>query len=255
MGPYLKIFHVASGKLVASIEALENHRIHGIRVLEDSEYSGMVIFGDSISSWRVDSSLVCVFGSKYLRIVQVVRRTHSDTDDSNDHNDNRNDHDNNHNDNLNDNLPQINIRLHSMHGPMRDWILDMHPINDQHQGHQVAIAYAHNNVQVWSLGRRRDSLTVGLDQLILDVKHAEPCLLYAARLHGHTLATLRLAAGTVFNQVLLWHVSQDPEQPDKRFRGHEGVLFRIRFDDEGKYMATVSDDRSIRLWDSRGDEK
>jgi WD40 repeat protein len=33
-----------------------------------------------------------------------------------------------------------------------------------------------------------------------------------------------------------------------RLVGHDGVIFGIRFSDDGKSLVSVSDDRTIRIW-------
>ncbi len=58
-----------------------------------------------------------------------------------------------------------------------------------------------------------------------------------------------IAAGTVFQSILLWSASSLEETSPVllKLKGHEGVIFDVQFirDD---ILASVSDDRSLRLW-------
>lgn len=77
---------------------------------------------------------------------------------------------------------------------------------------------------------------------------------YSAQFFGSDLNNLLLASGTVFNQVLLWKV-KGTETKEKcikilsKLSGHQGVIFKINFNNSGTLMTSVSDDRSIRLWE------
>ena len=62
-----------------------------------------------------------------------------------------------------------------------------------------------------------------------------------------------LACGTVFNEVLLWKVSDTQNSQDKvpvrtRLCGHDGVIFSVRYNQERELLCSVSDDRSIKVW-------
>jgi WD40 repeat protein len=75
---------------------------------------------------------------------------------------------------------------------------------------------------------------------------------YSARFYGHTLSTLYLGSGTVFNEVHVWKVTEKNEEGfapvQHRLVGHDGVIFGIRFSDDGSLLVSVSDDRTIRVW-------
>jgi WD40 repeat protein len=62
-----------------------------------------------------------------------------------------------------------------------------------------------------------------------------------------------LACGTVFNEVLLWKVTDKQASDDKvsvrmRLTGHDGVIFSVRYNQERQLLCSVSDDRSIKVW-------
>eukprot|EP00752_Nemacystus_decipiens_P003736 g3442.t1 len=133
----------------------------------------------------------------------------------------------------------------------------------------LAVALAHNTVEVWDWVSHASPLRV------LRTRGGDPCLLYHARLWGRTLDELRVAAGTVFNQVLVWNPAQadTPESngglpgletrgrkpritgglPRRdfgvlRLRGHEGVIFRVAWREDGRQLVSASDDRTVRVW-------
>ena len=74
-------------------------------------------------------------------------------------------------------------------------------------------------------------------------------LLYSMSAHGHTLETLRVAAGTAIGGVLVWDVVAAPEVPLVKWQisGHDGVIFRTIWSDRTT-LCTASDDRTARMW-------
>lgn len=55
-----------------------------------------------------------------------------------------------------------------------------------------------------------------------------------------------IAAGTVLGGVVVWRLSD--KTVSHNFTHHEGSIFGVRFSEDGKYLVSCSDDRSIRLW-------
>lgn len=56
-----------------------------------------------------------------------------------------------------------------------------------------------------------------------------------------------IAAGTVMGGVIIWDL--DSRQILHNLTDHEGSIFGVRIDSEGKYIISCSDDRSIKLYD------
>ncbi|KAI8141833.1 WD40-repeat-containing domain protein [Fennellomyces sp. T-0311] len=139
---------------------------------------------------------------------------------------------------------QMSISLgHAYQFP--DWIMDLCWLDSG----EFAVAFAHNQVQIYDIVEEKAVL---VDHVQCEVR----CILYSARFFGDTRESLLLASGTVFNEVHVWKVTDRNEAGDgvvmHRFIGHEGVIFGVRFSPDGSMLASVSDDRSIRVWPLHG---
>ncbi|PIA16023.1 WD40 repeat-like protein [Coemansia reversa NRRL 1564] len=134
------------------------------------------------------------------------------------------------------------IRVESVH-TAEDWIKAAHWVRDREtDGQLVALATAHNQVIIADAEK-------GI--CVHRVSCEERSILYAAAFYGQFTDELLVAAGTVFNQVLLWSVGlQDSNNipVQQRLCGHEGVIFGLSFSKDGQLLASVSDDRSLRIW-------
>ncbi|KAI7855064.1 WD40-repeat-containing domain protein [Circinella umbellata] len=68
-----------------------------------------------------------------------------------------------------------------------------------------------------------------------------------------------LASGTVFNEVHVWKIMNRNKEGDgivtHQLKGHEGVIFGVRFSPDGQMLASVSDDRTIRIWPLKEEEE
>ncbi|CAB1329450.1 unnamed protein product [Coregonus sp. 'balchen'] len=116
---------------------------------------------------------------------------------------------------------------------LQDWALDVRWVSGE-KG-LLGVALAHNAA------------------LLLDpVEGREGCLLYTALLLGGTWEDTVLVGGTVFNQLVLWRpgVAQpDGKAPvERRLPGHSGVIFSLCYRRETGWLASASDDRSVRVW-------
>ncbi|XP_055748766.1 WD repeat-containing protein 6-like [Salvelinus fontinalis] len=80
----------------------------------------------------------------------------------------------------------------------------------------------------------------------------EGCLLYSALLLGENWEDSVLVGGTVFNQLVLWRpggAQPDGKAPvERRLPGHSGVIFSLCYRRETGWLASASDDRSVRVW-------
>ncbi|CEG36287.1 WD-repeat protein WDR6, WD repeat superfamily [Plasmopara halstedii] len=132
-----------------------------------------------------------------------------------------------------------------------DWVFDVVLLTDDistiNDGNVLAaVGLAHNLVQIWN----------PISNTILhSLQCAERCILYALAFHGRSLDDLVVASGTVFQQILLWNpmehadeVSDKPIEPAQRLHAHDGVLLKLVWSLDARFLASVSDDRTVQLW-------
>ncbi|KAH1073865.1 hypothetical protein J1N35_026193 [Gossypium stocksii] len=146
------------------------------------------------------------------------------------------------------------------------WVLDVLFLKD----HCLAIGCSDNSVHVWDMLKF---------SLVLQVPSPDRCLLYSMRLWGDNLEALRIASGTIYNEIIVWKVICQHDSPtstssvkgcmnlsssnsnfakcyDQQYKavhicrlvGHEGSIFRIVWSSNGVKLVSVSDDRSARIW-------
>jgi len=107
----------------------------------------------------------------------------------------------------------------------------------------------------------------------IDLWLAPPASAAAAAPQTTTITTT-IAVGTVTNEILVWSLSGADfvsendnnnsttasvetttrrRNPEHRLRGHKGVIHAVRFHGSGRWLASTSDDRSVRLWETTGE--
>ncbi|KAI1320258.1 WD repeat-containing protein 6 [Mortierella claussenii] len=259
-GPYLKAMLISTSKNLSCIHLGNDWKVHRI-----------VLANVQKINKDAEARLLMVFGAKSLRILRltVIRSQEGEKDSS-------------------PKIRAYFQHLWNI-PHMKDWILDAQwlwrksdlPEGDctvrPHVGSSIAappvsiaVAYAHNFIEVYELPedpftishQEQDWLLPQLSQLQGDnlalfslsysVQSEEHCTLFCGRFHNNTLEDLWFASGTVFCHALLWKVYHEGgiEAPVmKSLVGHEGILFGIRWSHDGKAVCTVSDDRTIRIWD------
>ncbi|XP_071828447.1 tRNA (34-2'-O)-methyltransferase regulator WDR6-like isoform X2 [Apostichopus japonicus] len=126
-----------------------------------------------------------------------------------------------------------------------DWIWDVQWLSEPL--HHLAVALGHNAVALWDCSGFKCTEVISC---------VENCILYSACFIGDSWNSLVLAAGVVFNEVVLWRPAGHRDGSGRsivigRFKGHEGVIFNIDYNPEKCLLCSVSDDRTIRLWDLR----
>ncbi|KAG8002828.1 WD repeat-containing protein 6 [Nibea albiflora] len=218
-GPVLTAYSLRPRpKACASVSVLQHYRIHGIRPR-------------SLSAVRPQSSAygketepfydLAVFGGKAVRLV----RLHVDL------------HDGEH----------LCLEILGPLMELQDWALDVRWLSgDKHS--LLCVAVAHNSALL---------LDVITGNALVQRSCLEGCLLYSALLLVHeSWADTVVVGGTVFNQLVLWKPgggdkSNDSERKapvERRLLGHSGVIFNISYLQEKGWLASASDDRSIRVW-------
>lgn len=129
----------------------------------------------------------------------------------------------------------------------------------------MAVGLSDNSVALWDA---RES------NVVHRVRSSERCLLYSMRMWGESMEALRVASGTIYNEIIIWKLSpqsllssstdsfnpctsghKDIRLHDQQFvavrlsrlYGHEGSIFRIAWSSDGTKLLSVSDDRRTVL--------
>ncbi|XP_068192839.1 tRNA (34-2'-O)-methyltransferase regulator WDR6 isoform X2 [Antennarius striatus] len=206
----------------ASQSVLQHYRIHGIRprsLVVDQAQSHATELSSTSEPYYFD---LAVFGGKALRLV----RFHVNQQDG-----------------VHQHLEILDALIE-----LQDWTLDVRwLVGDEHSF--LCVAVAHNKVLLL------DAVT---GNVVVQRSCLEGCLLYSALLLVHkSWADTVLVGGTVFNQMVLWkpggtdksNSCEDKAPVERRLLGHTGVIFSISYLREKGWLASASDDRSVRLWD------
>ncbi|XP_068588878.1 tRNA (34-2'-O)-methyltransferase regulator WDR6 isoform X2 [Cebidichthys violaceus] len=228
-GPALTVFNLhPRPKACASLSVLQHYRIHGIRPRSveavPTQRSATGAHGkkrDELSSTSEPKFYnLAVFGGKAVRLV----RLHVDL--------------------------RAGEHLEIL-GPLmelQDWALDVRWLSGDKRS-LLCVAGSHNSALL---------LDIVTGNVLFQRSCLEGCLLYSALLLVHeSWADAILVGGTVFNQLILWKpggggdktVGSEHKAPVKRcLLGHSGVIFSISYLQEKGWLASASDDRSVRVW-------
>lgn len=115
-----------------------------------------------------------------------------------------------------------------------DWIMDAKRLLNG----DYAVLIAHNHIQL------RAALTF---EIIREIRCEQKCQIYSGALFGDCWDSLLVASGTILQHILVWGTQSS--RIAHRFVGHEGAIFNLQWNSTGSILASVSDDRTIRLWD------
>lgn len=124
-----------------------------------------------------------------------------------------------------------------------DQILDVTFLTDG----RLVIGYAHNFIGIFDLSKR------SLDRKV--ERHIVLCStvvsLFSMLLSANDDGSLTVYAGTSLRKLIAWvGVSSNSVAGNVKhvFTDHEGVIFRIAHSQDRSRIASVSDDRSVRVW-------
>lgn len=211
--------HLLSGEgPVLNVYSLKQKRARALRhsqsVLRNHHIHGIKLCG--LFSAKTEGSLLAVFGGKGLIVLQL-------------------------------HIDDVEVNLKAMSGfhELPDWIWDLQWLKDG-VGLTLCLALAlgHNSVVLYDYMEHNT---------LREVHCSEKCILYSAHFVGNYWNELLLVAGTVFNELVVWHMNdpfdgQGNTKPRRRIDGHKGVIFSICYLESEGILASASDDRSLRLW-------
>lgn len=227
-GPFIRVHHQSTNRLLATAQALDDQAIHGIRILRStpSIFTAIVWGGRSLKgiafnkkSNRGDPAIFDVF----VRVEKSIE--------------------------------------------IGDWILDVAPkvTGTSHSRHELVCATlvtAHNALYSVNWHEPSTSNFEELGQLsVLPLLEGRNCILYSAHLKWMTPTEILVASGTAFGEIIVWSCSLDGEKPSLHthfsFTGHEGSIFGVQisepiespFQTARRLLTSCSDDRTIRVWD------
>lgn len=125
---------------------------------------------------------------------------------------------------------------------LQDWVLDASWLTGETRS-LLGMCLAHNSVLLFE---PQSGNILSLCSCV------EVCLLYSALLIGPSWDSSVLVGGTVFNQLVMWRPGgtkgDSQSQVERRLLGHSGVIFSLCYLQSARWLASASDDRSVRLW-------
>ena len=137
----------------------------------------------------------------------------------------------------------VNSRLRISHSlkHLDDLILDCMLINNT-----LVIGHAHNFIDIHHISSPTNKW-----ERSYRVQHPSKCVLFSMLITQQTNNTLQIHSGTAFGEIFVWSLNMinGTLQPLHTFKDHKGVIFRMSISSNHSTLASVSDDRSVRLWD------
>ncbi|CAA0824947.1 Transducin family protein / WD-40 repeat family protein [Striga hermonthica] len=239
-GSQILVYDLKSGDILRSFQVFEGIRVHGISL------------GNSHKHFPCTCPvfLVAVYGERKVKLFTL--KVESDR-------------------------PTLDMELTLMHSLPKfgHWVMDACFLKDgttaSEGARYLAVGCSDNSLYFWNI--------LGAS-MFSEVKSAEKCLLYSMSMLGNEIESLRIASGTIFNEIVVWKVVQNhaiiheedharlPSDGDSlhldskykdalisRLVGHEGSIFRIAWFSNGLKLISVSDDRSARIWEVEAENK
>ncbi|KAK4054285.1 WD repeat-containing protein 6 [Microbotryomycetes sp. JL221] len=131
-----------------------------------------------------------------------------------------------------------------------DWVHDGAFV----QTSKLAFVTAHNTLLVYDQHERAEP-----PKLVQTIDAPLRPLLWGARFsqsHYEDVSEVRVSSGSMLGDVLLWRPLKPNAEPDSfgsvmRLKGHQGSIYSVVYSPNCLHAASVSDDRTVRIWDAR----
>ena len=239
---WLKIYDVATSRLVSQLKVFYSQPIHGLHVSQSPSPAASSSTSSSATGEeceRKDEPRLLVWGANSVAVlpqstINKLVRGESDVEE----------------------VKEFKAA---------DWIYDgiLFPSRSAKNGEtevKGALVTAHNEVVPLSIGHKSSSSQITFGQL---TSPSRP-ILYSANLCLLDDQTILVAGGTVFGEIVVWKYFLSAEEgKTKRFEvlyvftGHEGSIFGVSISPEIslpggekiRLLASCSDDRTVRVWD------
>ncbi len=146
-----------------------------------------------------------------------------------------------------------------------DYILDVSLIADTHNAIQyVLVGFAHNFIDIYSYNYLMECLTRPKELSRVQCPE-NSCVLFSLSfslvqfnsLNNEENICIRIASGTAFGKIVLWQfilnvvdITMVECNINHYLVDHEGVVFNIRWSNDCTKIASVSDDRTVRVFDT-----
>nr|XP_016506247.1 PREDICTED: WD repeat-containing protein 6-like [Nicotiana tabacum] len=244
-GSQILVYDLTTGKMIKSFDVFDGIRVHGV---------SLQTFNEHLSGSHVTLN-IAVYGERRVKVfsLQIQRVSNSQTEQQA--------------------CFHLTLSLLLLLPKFSHWVLDVSFLKwdgatSSNNGDCLAIGCSDNSVHIWDMLRC---------SLLSRVRCSERCLLYSMRIWGDDVGSLRVASGTILNEVLVWKVGckaapdvigsptedvlhltshEGRQLPCQQYEavnickliGHEGSIFRLAWSADGFKLVSVSDDRSARIW-------
>ncbi|XP_068664109.1 uncharacterized protein [Aristolochia californica] len=240
-GSQILLYDIETGKILSSCKVFEGIRVHGISCSSlDSANS---------DSFTEHAFRVAVFGERRVKLFRLHLNL-----------------------NKRQQIPTALLMLIESLPRFSHWVMDICFMEDGQcfEKNHLVVGLSNNSIWFWDICR---------SLLFTEVKNPERCLLYSMRFWGNSIKSLRVASGTIFNDIVTWKLVASELPTDLtssaeksghsntfslnrdtllgqqykavnmcRLKGHEGSIFHISWSMDGSKVISVSDDRSALIW-------
>ncbi|KAL3123194.1 hypothetical protein niasHT_010364 [Heterodera trifolii] len=141
-------------------------------------------------------------------------------------------------------------------GTFSDWILSAKILNEEKKDEStfkskklfLTLHFANNWIKTMKLPEGEIGVNVSLPEEVFSVRLGCQALVTSSFLHGNSWPSLCVFSGTSFGAIHFFQPAIGP-QILRTFAGNEGMPFAIRCDSNFRWLFSVGDDRSLRIWD------